>query len=596
MTDEPTRGHLLGLLANIHENRYGHLYQEVNKQEIKYVLYLRKSSDESSDKQLKSIGDQLQDIKEKVLEPLKITNYHIVKEEHSAKEADTRIAFRDMLIDLRTGKYQGLIAWHPDRLARNMKEAGEVIDMLDKRIIKDLLFATASYEDNANGKMMLGITFALSKQYSEHLSESVLRGYKRRIEKGIYLGKMVHGYRILDDGLLEPDGENFLIIQQAFQKRLQSDPLSLVDIAKWLNKQNYMQCYGRAQVHSRTHFTDKKLSEMFRETIYAGFLQYGKNKPVDLMELYGFTPMIEVADFLKLNKVNSLDKIVTRGVVTSEKEVELLQGKIVCDHCGSNMHLNTGTGKTKKKTYVYYRCDEKNCEYKVNNPDNPKRRKHAIRANVVTSAAIETLAAAQFDLKKAYANYVSEAKQALEDEQYELISAERRIRANMQQTKADLEKAKGVVADPNKKEVAQYYEEDIKRYIEVDIPKCEQDLAEIDKQKKQLKQSIVSEEKFLKLMENIVNYIGEIQNLEQLDEILGKFYSNFVINNHSVSVITFNTEWYDVLNPAWLGLSDLFQTFEDLESVVDKEAEIASIRELLDEDDSQQTDEKEPLC
>lgn len=46
----------------------------------------------------------------------------------------------------------------------------------------------------------------------------------------------------------------------------------------------------------------------------------------------------------------------------------------------------------------------------------------------------------------------------------------------------------------------------------------------------------------------------------------------------------------------WLGLSDLFQTFEDLESVVDKEAEIASIRELLGKDDAQQNDEKEPLC
>lgn len=34
---------------------------------------------------------------------------------------------------------------------------------------------------------------------------------------------------------------------------------------------------------------------------------------------------------------------------------------------------------------------------------------------------------------------------------------------------------------------------------------------------------------------------------------------------------------------SWLGVSDLFQTFEELESVVDKEAEIANIRELLDE-------------
>lgn len=47
---------------------------------------------------------------------------------------------------------------------------------------------------------------------------------------------------------------------------------------------------------------------------------------------------------------------------------------------------------------------------------------------------------------------------------------------------------------------------------------------------------------------------------------------------------------------SWLGLSDLFQTFEDLESVVDKEAEIATIRELLDESDLLQNDEKESLC
>ena len=46
----------------------------------------------------------------------------------------------------------------------------------------------------------------------------------------------------------------------------------------------------------------------------------------------------------------------------------------------------------------------------------------------------------------------------------------------------------------------------------------------------------------------------------------------------------------------WLGLSDLFQTFEDLEPVVDKESDIAGIRALLDEGDSQQKDDKEPLC
>jgi site-specific DNA recombinase len=557
--DNPTRADMLGLLSTIHENAYGHLYREVNRQELHYVVYLRKSSDENSDKQLKSIGDQLQDIKEKILDPLKIdpSHYTIVKEEHSAKEADTRFEFSKMLVDLRTGKYQGLIAWHPDRLARNMKEAGEVIDMLDKFVIKDLLFATASYEDNANGKMMLGITFALSKQYSEHLSEAVLRGYGRRIDEGKYLGKMVHGYRIMDEGFLEPDDKNFLIIQQAFKKRLQSNPEQLTDIAKWLNKQDYTQCYGRKQTRSRTHFTDKKVSEMFRETIYCGFLQYGVAKPVDLVELYGFEAMIEVDDFLKMNKVDKLERIVAKGnVLAKSKLINLLKGKVTCGHCGSYMHSNSGTGKTKKKTYVYFRCDNSDCGYKLSNPNNPKHYKHQIRAHVVTNAAIDTLAAAQFDLEKAYVNYVEDQKKAVEDERIELLSQERRIRANTQQTEADLERAKSVVADPNKVDVAEYYQADIKKYIEVELPKYGKELAEVKRRQQHLKASLVSEEKFLKLMKNIVNYFGDLEDLDQINELLQKFYSNFVVKDRSVSVITFNPEWYDVLNPAWLVSTD----------------------------------------
>ena len=46
----------------------------------------------------------------------------------------------------------------------------------------------------------------------------------------------------------------------------------------------------------------------------------------------------------------------------------------------------------------------------------------------------------------------------------------------------------------------------------------------------------------------------------------------------------------------WLELSNLFQTFEDLESIKDKEADISSIRELLAEDITEQRDGEEPLC
>ena len=555
MDDTQSRAEMLGVLNDIYQNNYGHLYTEVDKTQLTYAVYLRKSSDENSGKQLKSIGDQLNDIKTKILDPHRITNYKIIKEEHSAKQADTRLKFSKLLSDLRSGKYQGLIAWHPDRLARNMKEAGEIIDMLDKRIIKDLLFATATYENSANGKMMLGITFALSKQYSEHLGESVDRGYSKRTDEGKYLGKMVHGYRIMDDGVLEPDGENFLIIEQAFRMRLSNPAVSQVDIAKWLNKQNYMQCFGREQKYKRVRFTDKNVSEMLRETIYAGFMSYGKTKPVDLTKCYDFVPMITADDYKKLNKVDNLDRIVTkRGAITKTKLINLLKGRITCGHCGGNMHSNPGTGKM-GKTYVYFRCSNEHCPF-TDLPDNPKHFRHQVRSNVVIKAAIDTLAAAQFDLKKAYTNYVSDAKKAVEDEQYDLLSQERRIMANRKNTEQDLERAKQVIADPDKADIADIYKADIKKYIEVELPQYEKDLAEIKKQQERLKLSIVSEEKFFKLIDTAVRYIGQLKNLEQIDEILQKFYSNFTILDKSVSVVTFNQEWYDVLNPAWLGMRD----------------------------------------
>mgnify|MGYP001583131018 CR=1 FL=1 len=36
----------------------------------------------------------------------------------------------------------------------------------------------------------------------------------------------------------------------------------------------------------------------------------------------------------------------------------------------------------------------------------------------------------------------------------------------------------------------------------------------------------------------------------------------------------------------WLGIVNLFQTFEDLESVKDKEADIKAVREVIHEDTS----------
>ena len=56
-----------------------------------------------------------------------------------------------------------------------MVEGGELINLVDNELL-DLKYTNFHFENNASGKMMLGIWFVFSKQYSDKLSEDIKIG------------------------------------------------------------------------------------------------------------------------------------------------------------------------------------------------------------------------------------------------------------------------------------------------------------------------------------------------------------------------------------------------------------------------------------
>lgn len=110
------------LETSFHSKNYTpHIYS------FNYAIYLRKSK-EAKTKQIKSIPDQLIECKayaEKI--GLSWKDKNIIAETTSAKQADRRPKFRKMLNDIKLGNYDAILAWHPDRLSCNMKEAGEIM-------------------------------------------------------------------------------------------------------------------------------------------------------------------------------------------------------------------------------------------------------------------------------------------------------------------------------------------------------------------------------------------------------------------------------------------------------------------------------------
>src|SRR5579872_2547457 len=106
-----------------------------NNSRQRYFLYARKST-ESEDRQVRSIGDQLAELRDLALkEGLEIVD--VLTESQSAKTPGRPI-FTAMLQRIEKGEASGILAWHPDRLARNSLDGGRLIWLVDTGHIHDL--------------------------------------------------------------------------------------------------------------------------------------------------------------------------------------------------------------------------------------------------------------------------------------------------------------------------------------------------------------------------------------------------------------------------------------------------------------------------
>ena len=126
----------------------------------KYFLYARKSS-EDDDKQVMSIEAQLFELREFARKE----NLEIVEEFQESKSAKKpgRELFNEMMARIENMDGVGILAWHPDRLARNSVDGGRIIYAVDTTKIVSLRFPTFWFEPTPQGKFMLQVAFGQSK-------------------------------------------------------------------------------------------------------------------------------------------------------------------------------------------------------------------------------------------------------------------------------------------------------------------------------------------------------------------------------------------------------------------------------------------------
>jgi len=305
----------------------------------KFFLYARKSTD-VEDKQVLSIEAQITELRAFAKrEGLDVIEEFIEKQ--SAK-IPGRPIFNDMLDRAKKGEANGILAWHPDRLARNSVDGGRVIYLLDCGHLAMLKFPTFWFEPTSQGKFMLNIAFGQSKYYVDSLAENTKRGLRQKVRRGEYPGLAPVGYiNGSRTKTVVVDKKKSVIIRRAFELYAKNES-RLEDIADFLAQSGIKSRNGKRLHRDRITFilSNPFYIGLFR---YSGEIHEGKHQPVVSKKIF--------------DKAQEVLKERGKPRKKPQNEPKAFCGLLSCAECGM------GITAEKQKGHIYYRCTKKgkNC-------------------------------------------------------------------------------------------------------------------------------------------------------------------------------------------------------------------------------------------
>ncbi len=299
----------------------------------RYFLYARKSTD-TEDKQVLSIQSQLTEVREYAHKE----GLTVIQEFQEARTAKSpgRPIFDEMILRIEKGEAEGIIAWHPDRLARNSIDGGKVIYLVDTGKIVDLHFPTYRFDNSAQGKFMLNIIFEQSKYYIDNLSENTKRGLREKIRRGEYPAFAPLGY-LNDKGKIVVDEEAAPLVKGLFALCAEGK-YTIAELQKLATAS------GLVSKRRKKPLSMSNVHRILTNAFYYGLFFYkgepfqGAHAPIITKELFD-----RVQEMLKLKSKPRLGK----------NHYFVFRGLIRCGECGCTITAE------EQKGHHYYHCTKK---------------------------------------------------------------------------------------------------------------------------------------------------------------------------------------------------------------------------------------------
>ena len=325
----------------------------MNKEQIKYFIYARKST-EGEDRQILSIDGQLQETEQiKNREQLKVLETLIDKK--SAATPNNRPAYSEMIARIKKGEAMGIVVYQIDRLLRNHLEAGELQYLLQIGAIKSIWTNSREYrsEDNA---LLFSIEASVATQYSRDLSVKVRRGMKQKCQLGQPPGAVPIGYlntktSAKGANTIITDPERWHIIRKGFDLLL-SRAYTTPQVLGILNAE-----YGLRTRPGKAG-GGKPLAKATIYRIFTNPFYYGYFSHNQVLYKGAYQPMITVAEFDQVQQL-----LGRQGKPRPKKHIFPFTGLMTCGVCGCAITASEKTKHIKEtdswKSYTFYHCTKR---------------------------------------------------------------------------------------------------------------------------------------------------------------------------------------------------------------------------------------------
>lgn len=279
----------------------------------------------------------------------------IRRESHSAKETGQRKVFNELVADIRSGKFNAILTWAPDRISRNAGDLGAIVDLMDQGVLKEIRTYGQKFENNPNEKFLLMILGSQAKLENDNRGVNVRRGLRTRAEMGLWVGVAPLGYlnqkRMDKKCQVIPDPLRAPVIKQIFEK-VAYEKYSGRQVYNWLKHD--LNFYTRGNKLLTLSGVYRVLDNhfyygMFERPVGSGNWYHGKHKVLITQEL-----------FEKAQAQLKRDKIVREN-----KEFAFTK-LITCGLCGSGISAEEKYKELKDGTtahYIYYGCSRARDRY-----------------------------------------------------------------------------------------------------------------------------------------------------------------------------------------------------------------------------------------